>query len=100
VEPPTGQSTSAAPLNLTWAAIFSIVCGRTVLISTKSLRVTLPLRSPDGALNVASSAAASVTMLITSSDVSASSRAVSATFAPASASGLVFSRVRFHTVTS
>ena len=67
VEPPTGHSTSAAPLARTLGASSVSTLGATVLISMNSLPLTSPDSSPFGPLYTASIAAPSVSMVMTAS---------------------------------
>src|SRR6266481_6703663 len=100
VVPPTGHSTKAAPFARTRSASSIPTWGGTVLISTNSLSLMSPARSPVGPPYTASMAAASVRIVMTVSAAPASAAALAATAAPAAASGLHFSAERFHTVTA
>ncbi len=98
--PPTGHSTIVAPLAATFLAKAISVSGCTVLISMNSLPETFPSSRPDLPSYTLAMAPASVRMVIMVSTRPASSPGLAATAAPAAASALVFSCVRFHITTS
>jgi hypothetical protein len=89
--PPTGHSTKAAPFFLTLAARAFSVSGRTVLMSMKSFPATLRERRPSWPRYAASIAAASVRIVMITSEFSATFAGVATALAPAAASTPVFS---------
>src|SRR5262249_55076179 len=96
--PPPGHPKKAAPFPRTSPATSLSTGGGTVLISTNSLSLMWPARSPAGPPYTASMAASSVRIVMMVSATPASAAGLGATRTPA-ASRLHLSAERFHTVT-
>ncbi len=93
--PETGASSIAAPSARACSASARLAPGLTVLMSTQIFPAVRPARSPSEPAAIVSSAASSVTMLNTTSAVSATSRGVSRQTRPRSSSGSALALVRF-----
>ena len=89
--PETGASSIAAPSARARSASAVLASGLTVLMSTQIFPAASPASRPSGPAAIASSAASSVTMLKTTSAVSATSRGVSRQTRPSSSSGAALS---------
>ena len=99
VLPMTGESISSTSSGRRFRTRRT-AAGPMVDISTTSVPGDIPATAPSSRNSTSSTAAPSVSMVITNPAPCAASAGDPATAAPARASGSVRSRVRFHTVTS